>query len=157
MKNRRKFYWLLMAAAAVAVAFAPLPSVAFLAGSETRTYHIEASQYAYSPGELHVNLGDTVTIELTSIDVAHGLYVDGYGASTQSDPGQTTSLTFVANRAGSFRFRCNVTCGALHPFMIGKLTVGNNTGLYRGIGLTLLGAIGLMISRRTTSDGGMLV
>ena len=85
---------------------------------------MEASQFSYSPSATEVNHGDTVTISLTSTDAVHGLYVDGYGVSVQADPGQTASLTFVAKRPGSFRFRCNVTCGALHPFMIGKLTVG---------------------------------
>lgn len=106
-----------------------------------RVFRIEASQYAYNPGVIRVNPGDTVTIELVSTDVVHGLYVDGYGVSVQADPGQTTRLAFVAERPGSFRFRCNVTCGAMHPFMIGKLHVGQNSLLWRGIGLALLAAI----------------
>jgi nitrous-oxide reductase len=100
-----------------------------------------------------VNPGDTVTIELTSTDAVHGLYVDGYDVSVESDPGQTATLTFVADRPGSYRFRCNVTCGALHPFMIGKLTVGDNITLYRGLGLTLLGAVGVMLGMRKRGEG----
>lgn len=122
-----------------------------------RVFRLSASQYAYAPAELHVNPGDTVTIELLSTDAVHGLYVDGYGVSVESDPGQTASLTFIADRPGSYRFRCNVTCGSLHPFMIGKLTVGNNTALFRGLGLTMLGAVGIMLGMRTREEAGLAV
>jgi heme/copper-type cytochrome/quinol oxidase subunit 2 len=81
--------------------------------------------------------------------VAHGLYLDGYDISVEADPGQTGTLTFVADRRGSFRFRCSVTCGAMHPFMIGKLAVGPNTLLYRASGLALLAAAALLIGKRT--------
>ena len=148
--------WLVVVLAALVVAFAPLPAAAVQPPTE-RLLRLEASQYAYAPAELHVNPGDTVTIELMSLDAVHGLYVDGYGVSVEADPGQNASLTFVADRPGSFRFRCNVTCGALHPFMIGRLTVGTNTMFYRGVGLSLLGALGVMLTRRKPSDGGVQV
>ena len=134
---------LLFATAGLVVAFAPLPIRS--AAPQERTFQIDARQYAYSPSELHVNPGDILTFELVSNDVVHGLYVDGYGVSLEADPGQTATLTFVADRPGSFRFRCNVTCGAMHPFMIGKLTVGANHWLYRGIGLAILAALGVLM------------
>ena len=148
--------WLLVGLAALVVAFAPFPAAADQQPTE-RLFRLAASQYTYAPAQLHVNPGDTVTIELISTDAVHGLYVDGYGVSVESDPGQTASLTFVADRPGSYRFRCNVTCGALHPFMIGRLTVGNNTTLYRGIGLTLLGAVGVVLGMRKPDEGGFAV
>jgi len=148
MMNKTKLvFWLLFAIAALLVAFAPLPALrtphlAPGAPPVERVFRIEASQFAYSPGEIRVNPGDIVTIELVSTDVVHGLYLDGYGLSVQADPGQTARLTFTANKPGSFRFRCNITCGAMHPFMIGKLQVGQDSLLWRGIGLALLAAIG---------------
>jgi heme/copper-type cytochrome/quinol oxidase subunit 2 len=138
MKSR--FFLLLFVMAGLVVAFAPLP-VQSIAPQE-RTFQIEAGQFAYSPSELKVNPGDTVTIQLVSTDVVHGLYVDGYDISVEADPGQTTTLTFIADKPGSFRFRCNVTCGAMHPFMIGKLIVGPNDWLLRSIGFAILGVIG---------------
>jgi heme/copper-type cytochrome/quinol oxidase subunit 2 len=134
---------LLFATAGLVVAFAPLP-VRSVAPRE-RTFRISARQYAYSPSELHVNPGDMVTFELVSTDVVHGLYVDGYGVSVEADPGQTSTLTFIADRPGSFRFRCNITCGAMHPFMIGELRVGANHWLYRGIGLAILATLGVIM------------
>jgi len=135
---------LLFVMAGLAVAFAPLPVPAI--APQARTSRIDARQFAYSPSELHVNPGDTVTIQLVSADVVHGLYVDGYDVSVEADPGQTTTLTFTADKPGSFRFRCNVTCGAMHPFMIGKLNVGSNNWLYRSIGLAMLAIVGVIIS-----------
>lgn len=140
---------LLFVTAGLVVAFAPLP--VRRAAPQERTFRIDATQYAYSPAELHVNVGDRVTFELISTDVVHGLYIDGYGVSVEADPGQTATLTFVANTPGSFRFRCNVTCGAMHPFMIGKLSVGMNKWLYRSIALATLAATAVVFSRKRTS------
>ena len=134
---------LFLVMAGLVVAFAPLP-VRSIAPQE-RIFQVDARQYAYSPADLKVNAGDTVTIHLVSNDVVHGLYVDGYGVSMEADPGQTATLTFVANKPGSFRFRCNVTCGAMHPFMIGKLTVGTNEWLFRSIGLAAIAVLGAVI------------
>lgn len=130
------FHSLLIGLAGAVIAFAPLPAQA--APPQARTFRMDASQFAYSPAEITANQGDTITIELVSTDVVHGFYLDTYGISVIADPGQTSRLTFVADQPGSFRFRCNVTCGAMHPFMIGKFNVGTNMSLWRAIGLTLL-------------------
>jgi heme/copper-type cytochrome/quinol oxidase subunit 2 len=139
-----RFSLLFFVMAGLIVAFAPLP-VSAIAPQE-RTFQIDARQFAYSPAEIKVNPGDTVTIKLVSTDVVHGLYVDGYDISVEADPGQTATLTFIADDVGSFRFRCNVTCGAMHPFMIGRLTVGSNNWLFRSIGLVLLAFVGAIVS-----------
>jgi hypothetical protein len=38
--------------------------------------------------------------------------------------------------------RCNVACGSLHPFMIGKLVVGPNLPWLRAVAATLVAAAG---------------
>ena len=133
---------LLLATAGLVVAFAPLP-VSAVAPRE-RSFRIDAQQFAYSPSELAVNPGDSVTIQLVSTDVVHGLYIDGYDLAVEADPGRTATLTFTADKQGSFRFRCNATCGAMHPFMIGKLTVGTNDWLMRSIGLAVIAVLGVL-------------
>ena len=137
---------LLFLMAGLIVAFIPLP-VPFPAPQQ-RTFRVDARQFAYSPSELTVNIGDTVHIQLVSTDVVHGLYVDGYDISIEADPGQTETLIFTASQSGSFRFRCNVTCGAMHPFMIGRLTVGTNHWLFRSIGLAALSLLGVIVARK---------
>lgn len=136
-----RFSLFLFLAAGLAVAFVPLPAQSI--PPQNRTFWIDARQFAYSPSELKVNAGDTVTIHLVSTDVVHGLYVDGYDISVEADPGQSATLTFIADKPGSFRFRCNVTCGAMHPFMIGKITVGTNEWFYRSIALAGIAVIAI--------------
>ncbi len=128
--------WVILGLLAFAVAWVPLPLPA--PAPAERTIRIEAGDFAYSPGVISVNRGDQVTLELVSTDVVHGIYIDGYELELVADPGKTARLSFVADRTGSFRFRCAVTCGALHPFMIGKLKVGPNPMPWRLIALSIL-------------------
>jgi heme/copper-type cytochrome/quinol oxidase subunit 2 len=120
--------------------FVPIP----LAGAapQVRELTITARSFAFAPGIVRVNRGDRVVIKLESVDVVHGLYVDGYGLSTEAEPGRPGELAFTANRAGAFRMRCSVTCGALHPFMIGKLEVGPNLLWLRAAVATAITALG---------------
>lgn len=133
---------LLLAVTGLVVAFAPLPAP--VVAPQERSFRIDAQQFAYSPSELVVNPGDSVTIQFLSTDVVHGLYIDGYDLAVEADPGQAATLTFTADRQGSFRFRCNVICGAMHPFMIGKLTVGTNDWLLRSMGFAVIAVLGIL-------------
>ncbi len=147
MSKKRWSFVLAIGLAGLSFLFVPLPAQA--AQPSTRTIRLEASQFAYQPPVIQVNPGDTVTLEIVSTDVVHGVYIDGYGISTTVDPGQTARLTFVANKSGSFRIRCNQPCGALHPFMIGLLQVGSQTALVRAIGLAACGALAAVIASST--------
>ncbi|HET6446205.1 MAG TPA: cupredoxin domain-containing protein [candidate division Zixibacteria bacterium] len=143
----RYWPWFLLALLALSISFIPLPTSTAVPGS--KKLRISASQYEFSPAVTRVNVGDRVTIELLSTDVVHGLYLDGYDLEVIADPGQTATLSFIADKSGTFRFRCLVTCGPLHPFMIGKLKVGSNTLLWRGLALAVLAAaIGFWRLRR---------
>jgi heme/copper-type cytochrome/quinol oxidase subunit 2 len=122
-------------AAALLIALAPLP---VLAAPAARTIRVEAENFAFTPGVVRVNPGDQVTIELVSKDVVHGLSIDGYPVNLTAEPGQTARVTFTASRAGSYKLRCSVACGSLHPFMTGKFEVGPNLLLYRALALGLL-------------------
>ena len=133
MTQMRFWRWVILGGVAILLLVLPFPASA---RPVERTFRIQASQFEYSPSVLVVNPGDRVTIELTATDVVHGLSVDGYNFAATADPGQTARLIFVADRQGSFRFRCTVTCGNLHPFMIGKLEVGQNTLFWRAVALS---------------------
>ena len=122
--------------------FALLAPIPLKAAPQERHVTVAARSFAFEPGTLRVNRGDKVVIDLESSDVAHGLCIDGYGVSAKAEPGRPAQLTFIANRSGAFRFRCNVTCGNLHPFMIGKLVVGPNLTWLRALAATLFTALG---------------
>jgi heme/copper-type cytochrome/quinol oxidase subunit 2 len=129
---------------ALLILFLPISPLASTPGD--RHIRIEASMFQFAPAEVNINPGDRVTIELVSTDVVHGLSLDDYNFSITADPGQSATGTFVANKIGVFRFRCSVPCGNLHPFMIGKLHIGPDWLLARGIALGLLAVIAGMKS-----------
>jgi plastocyanin len=133
MQSKNWWHWVLLVGLTLAITFIPLPAGA--SAPTEHTFRIEAKRFEYSPAILRVNPGDKVTIDLVATDVVHGLSIDGYNLETTADPGKTASISFVASRAGSFRFHCTVTCGNMHPFMAGKLEVGRNTLLFRSIAL----------------------
>ena len=132
--------------AALLILFLPLP---LQAGTPVdRVIRVEASTYQFTPEEISVNPGDRVTIELAATDVVHGFSLDGYDFSITAEPGKTVSKTFVADKSGTFRFRCSVPCGNLHPFIIGKLQVGSNTLFMRALGLGFLAILAAFWSLR---------
>lgn len=130
----RRWLWAVLLALGLVVLFVPLPAGAAI--PTDRIFQIDAKRFEYNPAILKVNPGDRVTIELVATDVVHGLAIDGYNLETTADPGETARLSFLADKQGTFRFRCTVTCGNMHPFMTGKLEVGQNSLMWRAIALT---------------------
>jgi len=98
---------------AIAALLAPVPLT--WAAPQERHIQVNARMFAFEPGVLRVNRGDTVVLTVESEDVVHGLYVDGYGVNAQVEPGQNAQVRFVADRPGKFKFRCSISCGNLHP------------------------------------------
>lgn len=111
---------------------------------QTRTITLDARQFEFAPHRIHINKGDRVVINFTASDVVHGFYLDGYGIQERVEPGITKRIEFVAERTGKFRYRCSVSCGSLHPFMIGELVVGPNEPFWRAIGLVMVGLFTLL-------------
>jgi len=118
-----------------------------LAGScfaqEEKFFEVRAKKFSYNPNIIRVNKGNLVKIRLISEDVTHGMFLDGYGINTQAHPGQEGYIEFVANKTGRYSFRCSVTCGEFHPYMIGYLIVEPNTRFLIYVFLTV--SIGLCI------------
>ncbi len=109
--------------AAVSAAPAETPSEKV----EPRVITILAKRFEYNPSKIVLQKGELVTLRLESLDVTHGLYLDGYGINIKARPGMIGKATFRADKPGRFTFRCSETCGAFHPYMIGFLTVEPNT------------------------------
>jgi len=118
---------------------------------------VMARKYAYDPPVIRLNQGDRVTIYFSSKDVTHGFYLEGYDIdahvtpeekpllrhpSIEKDYKQVENIQFVADKSGKFRYRCSVTCGFMHPFMLGEMVVAPNRPYGAGVGA----AIGLMLA-----------
>jgi len=142
LANHPLLLWLPVAALMLAVWLIPLPGPVH---ATTRKLTLNATQFEYGPGRVQVNQGDRVIITLTASDVVHGFYLDGYGLERRVEPGVAQQITFIADQAGKFRYRCSVNCGPLHPFMIGELVVRSNTPYWRAIGLVLVTTAGMLV------------
>ena len=141
MSQRRGWAIIVVTMLAIGVVLtAPLPVDAAM--PQAHTIAISARTFAFEPATLDVRRGDTVTIHLESLDAVHGLFIDGYEVDLQAEPGKSADVTFVADREGKFKFRCSVTCGALHPFMIGELNVTPDLPFARGVVALFIAAIG---------------
>ncbi|MDP2956899.1 MAG: cupredoxin domain-containing protein [Longimicrobiales bacterium] len=108
---------------------------------DQRVVEVRAKRFEFSPSVITVREGETVVLKIISEDVMHGFFLDGYETQTTIPPGEIRVLGFMADRAGRFTFRCSMTCGEFHPYMVGNLRVlPNRTYL---AGLSLVGLLGL--------------
>ncbi len=120
---------------------------------QVRTLRLTAEQFAFTPAVLQVNRGDIVSLEFAANDTVHGLLLDGYGVALQAEPGQPAKATFTADRAGRFSIRCSVTCGNLHPFMLGELLVEPNLALTKSLVVAVaLAVVGLLLPSGRTAE-----
>lgn len=124
----------------IAAMLVPLPSVAD--ASSVRDLKIDARAFAYAPASIEIHQGDTVRLTLEALDAVHGLSVDGYDVNVQAEPGKSGHASFIADKQGKFKFRCSISCGPLHPFMIGEMVVTPEFPFIRAAAATLIAAIG---------------
>jgi len=163
--SRKRVLLIVLLGLAVAV------TVPFLVGlsahqPQNRLIELTAKKYGYEPGRIVVHKGDTVVLRPTSADVTHGFLLDGYDLEAvikqqglaylkytwTDDEGQhhtdwdkVREIQFVAHKSGKFTFRCNQTCGNLHPFMTGELVVQDNTPYHLAISLSVWLTLSLLL------------
>ena len=85
--------------------------------------HLVAQVWSFSPGEIRVPAGSTVTFVATSSDVVHGFFIHGVNINAMLLPGQVTRVTARFERPGEYRFLCHEYCGIAHHTMAGKVIV----------------------------------
>jgi len=88
-----------------------------------KEFNVTAKQFEFIPSTIEVNEGDTVKINIKSVDVAHGIAIPEFGVSEKFGAGESISFEFVADKAGTYPFFCNVFCGEGHRDMTGTLIV----------------------------------
>lgn len=94
--------------------------------------HLVERSWKFVPDEIRVRQGQIVKVELQPTDnglgAGHGFAIDGYDKSTFINGAMVQrpkSVTFVADKPGTFTFYCATQCstGSLHPNMKGTLVV----------------------------------
>ena len=79
--------------------------------------------WAFTPNEIRVPVGSTVTFVATSKDVIHGLFIPGANVNVMLIPGQIARVTARFDREGEFFMACHEYCGIAHHTMGGKVIV----------------------------------
>lgn len=73
--------------------------------------------------ELHVPVGQPVTMTMTSEDVIHGFSIPAFRVKRDVVPGRYTTMWFEATKVGEYHLFCAEYCGTQHSTMIGKVIV----------------------------------
>ncbi len=92
--------------------------------SAAKEFTLDATEFAFSLAEIKIKKGDTVKITLTnSGKMPHDWVVDEFNIRTkQIKNGETDTITFVADKTGTFEYYCSVGKHRANG-MAGKLMV----------------------------------
>lgn len=73
------------------------------------TIDVVGINFSYDKTEIRVKKGDVVTINFTSTAGFHDWVIDEFDAATERvDKGEKSSVTFIADKAGTFQYYCSV-------------------------------------------------
>ncbi len=67
--------------------------------------------------EIHIPVGQPVTVDLLAMDVIHSFWVPNLAGKQDLIPGRLNQLTFTASRPGRYRGQCAEFCGLQHAHM----------------------------------------
>ena len=73
--------------------------------------------------ELHVPVGTSVKLTMTSQDVIHDVYIPDFRVKADVLPGRYTHMWFKATQPGRYRLFCAEYCGTNHSGMVGLVVV----------------------------------
>ncbi|MDP2691275.1 MAG: cupredoxin domain-containing protein [bacterium] len=90
---------------------------------EVREITMTAKKFEFTPDTITAKKGEKLRLEITATDVAHGFAISEFNINQPIDPGKTTIVEFIPDKAGEFDFSCSVFCGGGHGGMRGKLVV----------------------------------
>jgi cytochrome c oxidase subunit II len=86
-------------------------------------WKLEHMQGKREINELHVPLGQTVKLVMTSQDVIHSFFLPAFRIKEDVLPGRYTTQWFQASKLGTYRIFCAQYCGTNHALMIGQVVV----------------------------------
>lgn len=81
----------------------------------------------FQPEHVKIKKGDHVIWHMTNLeqtrDATHGFALSGYNINLSLEPGETQTIEFDADQAGTFSYYCTEFCSALHLEMLGYFMV----------------------------------
>jgi cytochrome c oxidase subunit 2 len=80
-------------------------------------YPVKGDTPLFSYYDMYVPVGTTVTLKITSSDVAHSWWIPKLGGKADAIPGHTNNTWFRINRAGTYTGQCAELCGEGHADM----------------------------------------
>lgn len=91
--------------------------------SNVKEFTVSGFNYGFSPNTLTVNKGDTVKITFKNSGGVHDFVINEFNVKTKTiRSGDSETVSFVANQAGTFQFYCSVA-NHKQMGMVGTLTV----------------------------------
>jgi plastocyanin len=66
-----------------------------------------AKKYEFSPSSIHVKKGEHVRLLITAADHDHGFKLPAFDIQQELKKGETTTVEFTADKAGTFHFACS--------------------------------------------------
>ncbi len=100
--------------------------------ANAKVVNLQAGMDGFDMQEIRVKVGETVKVNLRSLDNQfhtdgegkHQFAIDELGVNIVAGPLSVASGTFVASKAGTFTYYCDICCGGkANPTMNGKLIV----------------------------------
>jgi cytochrome c oxidase subunit 2 len=98
------------------------PTLRELAPGKYEVY-LRAQIWSFTPAEIQIPVGSTVTFFATSQDVQHGVKITGTNINMMILPGQISTLKATFDQVGTYNFVCHEYCGAMHHTMYGRIVV----------------------------------
>jgi cytochrome c oxidase subunit II len=85
---------------------------------------VTARKYEFTPNKIEIPVGTAVRFKITAEDNEHGFEIEGVKDSCVEIPkGETKTVDYKADKAGTITFKCCHFCGMGHGRMKGTLTV----------------------------------
>ncbi|GBD26394.1 Cytochrome c oxidase subunit 2 [bacterium HR30] len=85
--------------------------------------YLVSRMWFFDPGEIRVPPGSDINLYLSSLDVTHGIYIEGTNVNLMAVPGSVNFARVRLEREGVYRIFCHEYCGLGHQNMAGKIVV----------------------------------
>lgn len=105
------------------------PGLRELAPGKYEVY-LRAQIWSFTPSEIRIPVGSTVTFYATSQDVQHGVRIAETNINMMILPGQISTLKTTFNKPGTYNFICHEYCGMLHHTMYGRIIIESGVATY---------------------------